>query len=240
MKLIEPPTRCDHRESLRPGAFYYCNKPVRFFALSATNPQAGPEGGVSLAGFCGLRHANVEPKPTLAAARQFRDRMLAGCPCGNCDTAALAALAAALIASYPYPVAAAAWVLTGQERIEAATGACIAMVADRGAVVFPDLELVCEMLGIDTDGTETMTLCSDRPDVIMWAGASNAFLDVIDGMLDTEKRIRIRRIGVDAYRDVFLKVGDAPMPVVEGEPAECRGSRHWLPVEFVWMESDGM
>ena len=87
MKLIEPPTGCDHRESLRPGAFYYCNKPVQFFTLSAAKSQAGPEG-VSLAGFCGLQHANVEPKPTLDAARQFHDRMLAeGCPCGNCDAA---------------------------------------------------------------------------------------------------------------------------------------------------------
>ena len=90
------------------------------------------------------------------------------------------------------------------------------MVANKGAAVVPDLELVCEMLGIDTDGIKTMTLCSDRPDVYMWAGASDAFLDVIDGMLHTEKRIKICRTGVDAYRDVFLKIGDAPMPVVRG------------------------
>lgn len=116
MKLIEPPTGCDHRESLRPGAFYYCNKAVQFFALSAATSQAGPDG-VSLAGFCGLQHANVEPKPTLDAARQFHDRMLAeGCPCGNCDAAAHAALTAALIDCYPYPVAAADSVLTGPER----------------------------------------------------------------------------------------------------------------------------
>lgn len=248
MKFFNPATECDHRVSLRPEAVYYCNKPVRFYALSATQPGCSPaepgDAAVSLAGFCSLEDANAEPKPALADVERLRGQVLGrgNCDCGHCDDDTYTALLAALIDAYPYPISADGWMmpivtgLTPEERFRAAVDVGIGLVRENGSALFPDLEQVCAMFGIDTDGTESM-IRDDRPHVVMWAGASTEFLDIVDEILRTERHIRIRRTSVDAYLNwrCILKLHDDPMPVIDGEVAkEGYESQHWLPVMFAW------
>jgi hypothetical protein len=81
---------------------------------------------------------------------------------------------------------------------------------------------------------------ADRPRVVWWGGTSNFFLDVIDGMLAREPRIRMIRTNIDCYqkRSSVLLCRGAGMPVVDGEIApEGYDSQHWVPMIFVWDES---
>ena len=48
-----------------------CNKPVVFYALSAHGPDLWNDTArASLGGYCSREHAELEPRPTVAAARR--------------------------------------------------------------------------------------------------------------------------------------------------------------------------
>jgi hypothetical protein len=124
-------------------------------------------------------------------------------------------------------------------RISSAVTACIDLVREKGAAIFPDLNNHCAKIGIETLGIESMVM-GDRPHVVWWGGASESFLDVIDAMLAQEPRIRMIRTSADCYRkrSIVVTFHGAEMPVVEGEiAAEGYDSQHWAPIIFVWDES---
>lgn len=83
---------CDHGS---------CGRPVTFYALSSCGPDLWNDAAAaSLGGFCSLEHAQLEPKPTAAAARRtYR------CVCDMTDQHdVVRGLWKRLLAAYPEPI----------------------------------------------------------------------------------------------------------------------------------------
>jgi hypothetical protein len=105
------PSRCDWvgPKWLRSGRRIYCNLPVKFYALSTDAPQIWStdiDAPGSLGAYCCLRHANDEPRPSLAAAKRMYGMLLEQltCGCGHCDLDAARDICKKLIHAYPNPV----------------------------------------------------------------------------------------------------------------------------------------
>lgn len=90
-------TKCDHGYPQSAP----CNQLVRYYALSAESPDTwGKEASASIAGFCTIDHAELEPRPSLDMAKRVYELVLDGIG----YSAPAAVVWRALIANYPNPV----------------------------------------------------------------------------------------------------------------------------------------
>jgi hypothetical protein len=108
---------------------------------------------------------------------------------------------------------------------DADVDAVVQLVKARDYVSFTEIERLLAQRGVSTQGDVTLTL-PDRPSIVLWAGMSDAFFEIMAAVL------RGRRIHLIPASQLVYLVDGGMLRLPLAKRVIQYKKPHWLPVTF--------